>query len=147
MTLVILLVIAGLFAQTSIFDKDDLYKDSFFSGTMLNPYKLKVSHSMGFSAGSSSNGTGFYESRYTNHLKYEFSPKLNLALDLNFVNFGSTTTGNGFSFQTNDDNKSRILPEFSLSYKPNNSITIQLDYKNYRNYYNPWLGHRPDWME
>jgi hypothetical protein len=144
--LVLLISLQILFSQDGIFTRPTVNQD-IDSNALLNPYKLKMSHSMGFMAGTSSNGLGFYESRYTNHINYEFSPKLSLALDLNFVNFGTTNTSKSFSFEANDDNKSKILPEFSLTYKPSESVTINLEYKNFRNYYNPWMGHTPNWME
>ena len=40
--------------------------------------RLSMSHSMGFMAGSSSAGYGYYLSNYTNHLKYELSPSSTL---------------------------------------------------------------------
>ncbi len=92
------------------------------SSSMLN--KLSMSHSMGFEAGSSSGGNGYYLSRYTNHLKYALGPKLDLDLDLNFVNFGSMNTSKSFSL--NEDNDSKILPEFSLRYRPSDSMTFEL---------------------
>ncbi|MCB5259935.1 MAG: hypothetical protein PHY41_05915 [Candidatus Cloacimonetes bacterium] len=98
----------------------------------LNPFnlkspglnKLKMSHSMGFEAGSSSTGRGYYLSRYTNHMRYQFNPKLELDLDLNFVNFGSLNTSSKFSL--NDDNNNKILPEFSLRYRPSDSMTFEI---------------------
>jgi hypothetical protein len=144
--LILMTGLSALLAQGSIFTRPS-YGADLMSGSLFNPYKLKMWHSMGFSAGSSSNGLGFYESRYTNHIKYEFNPKLALELDLNFVNFGTTSSGKGFSIESNDDNKTKILPEFSLTYKPTNSMTINLEYRNYRNYYNPWMGRTPNWME
>lgn len=85
---------------------------------------LSMSHSMGFEAGSSTRGDGYYLSRYTNHLNYALSPKLDLDLDLNFVNFGSMNTSQSFSM--NDDNDSKILPEFSLRYRPSDSMVFEL---------------------
>ncbi len=98
----------------------------------LNPFSLnspilkniKMSHSMGFEAGSSSSGNGYYLSRYTNHINYQFSPKLELDLDLNFVNFGTMNTTQ--SFALNDDNNNKILPEFSLRYKPSDSMSFEI---------------------
>ncbi len=145
---IILTLIAGLYllsAQNSVFSPSSFNENS-VSGSLFNPYKLKMSHSMGFSAGTSSNGLGFYQSRYTNHLAYEFNPKLNLAVDLNFVNFGSTTSGKGFSFESNGDNKTKILPAFSLSYKPTDSISLRLEYRDLRSY-NPYTGHSYNWWE
>jgi hypothetical protein len=79
---------------------------------------------MGFQAGTSSIGEGYYLSRYTNHIQYKFNPKLELDLDLNFVNYGSVDTSSKFSM--NDDNSNKLIPEFSLRYKPSDSILIQV---------------------
>jgi hypothetical protein len=144
--LLLLISLQLLFSQEGIFTRPAFNQD-LFSNSLLNPYKLKMTHSMGFMAGASSNGLGFYESRYTNHINYEFNPKLSLALDLNFVNYGTTSTSKNFSIESNNDNKTQILPEFSLTYKPTDSISINFGYRDYRNYHNPWAGHSPDWME
>jgi len=117
------------------------------SPSLLNMENLSISHSMGFEAGTSSLGDGYYLSRYTNHMKYKFNPKLELDLNLNFVNFGSVDTAN--RCELNSDNASKIIPEFSLRYKPTDSISINVqmvhggmaDY--YRSSWNNWLGDRP----
>ncbi|MDD2596594.1 MAG: hypothetical protein PHT47_03215 [Candidatus Cloacimonetes bacterium] len=83
---------------------------------------LKMSHSMGFEAGTSSGGDGYYLSRYTNTLSYKLSPKMDLDVDLNFVNFGSTSKG----FSLNDDNSTKLLPEFSLRYQPRENMSFEL---------------------
>ncbi len=104
------------------------------SGSALLPIdRMQMSHSMGFEAGTSSVGDGYYLSRYTNHIKYKFNPKLELDLDLNFVNFGSMNTSSKFS--VNDDNTNKLIPEFSLRYKPTDSILIQVQ-MNQGAYYN-----------
>ncbi len=111
--------------------------------SLLNPDRLAMSHSMGFSASSSSDGTGYYLSRYTNHLKYKFNPKLELDLDLNFVNFGGMNTDSKFSLE--DNNSSKVIPEFSLRYKPNDSFMIQVHMQQNSGLY-PWsLYPRDDW--
>jgi hypothetical protein len=145
--LVLLVVAIGgvLLAQNNIFSPG-LFNPSDNGNALINPFKLKMRHSMGFSAGSSSTGAGFYESRYTNHISYMFNPKLNLEMDLNFVNYGSTSMNKSFDFSTNDDNKSRIIPEFSLTYKPTDSIIMQVEYRNMHNPYT-WAGRNPAWME
>lgn len=122
LTLLVLLTIAilPLMAQYDIPRPD--FNPFSLSSPMLN--NLSMSHSMGFEAGSSSRGDGYYLSRYTNHLKYAFSPKLELDLDLNFVNFGSMNTSQSFSL--NEDNDSKVLPEFSLRYRPSDSMTFEL---------------------
>jgi hypothetical protein len=144
--LILLISLQLLLSQENIFTRPSFNGD-LSSNSLLNPYKLKMTHSVGFMAGTSSNGLGFYESRYTNLINYEFNPKLSLALDLNFVNFGSITSSKNFSIESNEDNKTKIQPEFSLTYKPTDSISINIGYRNYNNYYNPWMGHSPDWME
>ncbi len=140
---VLLSMVAIVFAQA-----DNSSQSIFMTGTqsgLLNPFKLKMSHSIGFSAGVSSDKSGYYFSRYTNHLKYSFNPKLDLDVDLHFFNFGSSKV-NGFeSVQFNDDNKSRILPEFSLNYKPSDSITIQLQYRKFAQH--PFFRHGMNFLE
>ncbi|MFO7660211.1 MAG: hypothetical protein R6V77_04800 [Candidatus Cloacimonadaceae bacterium] len=147
--LLILTLVAGLYllsAQNSVFTPESNSLTGSVSSSLLNPYKLKMSHSMGFTAGTSSRGIGFYESRYTNHLKYEFSPKFNMELDLNFVNYGTAMTGKGFSIESNDDNKTKIIPEFSLNFNPSKSVSIQLEYRHLGRQ-NPYYRTPFDWME
>jgi len=134
-TIMLTLVTIALFARFDL-PKPDL--NPFSSGSMndlLNPNRLKMTHSMGFQAGTSSHGGGYYLSRYTNHIKYEFNPRLTLDLNLNFINYGTASTRN--SVQFNDDNKSRILPEFSLSYKPTDSLSFQIRFQQYHDRYHP----------
>jgi opacity protein-like surface antigen len=146
LVLVFIALLCLLSAQNSVFNPNPNSLTGSISSSLLNPYKLKMSHSMGFSAGTSSMGKGFYESRYTNHLQYEFSSKLNLNLDLNLINYGTALSGKGFSFDSNNDNKTKIIPEFSLKYNPSDNISIRLEYKNLRND-NPWFRHTADWLE
>lgn len=122
----------------------DLPKPSFSpyansSSSLLSLNRLSMKHSMGFSAGMSSSGPGYYISRYTNHLRYDISSKLDLELDLNFVNFG--TTGNKLQF--NDDNRSKIIPEFRLSYRPTDSVNIQVEFRQGA----PWYLDQKPWYE
>lgn len=90
--------------------------------SLFNLENISMSHSLGFETGSSSTGEGYYLSRYTNHLKYNLNPKLELGLDLNFINLGGFTTSSKLDF--NNDNYSRVVPEFSLNYKPRDNIQI-----------------------
>lgn len=119
-TLLILGMIFPLLASYTM-PRPDLNPFSMSSPTLSN---LKMSHSMGFEAGTSSTGSGYYLSRYTNHMKYQFTPKLELDLDLNFVNFGSMNTSKSLSL--NDDNDNKILPEFSLRYRPSDSMSFEI---------------------
>jgi len=125
---------AVLLSSQSVFTLPNPYAQSGLSSTLFNPYKLKMTHTMGFTAGGSSNGQGFYESRYTNHIKYEFSPKLELGVDLNFLNFGSASYNKNFEFSSNNDNKSKVLPEFSLKWKPSDAFSMQIEYRSYDPY-------------
>jgi hypothetical protein len=131
-TLIASLFLLPLLAQVDL-PRPNLNPFNNGTSSILSLDRLSVSHSMGFEAGTSSVGDGYYLSRYTNHMKYTFNPKLELDLDLNFVNFGSMNTASRFEF--NDDNANRIIPEFSLRYKPSDSISIQVQ-MNHSGYLN-----------
>lgn len=106
--------------------------------SFMNPDKFTMNHSITFMSGFSSNNQSFYQSVYTNHLMYQFSSKLNLQVDLNFVNFGTATYQSGFKFEGNNDNASKVLPNFQLNYNPTKSTQITIEFKQYVNpyYYN-----------
>ena len=130
MKLAILLIVAATVVSPLI--AGPMGDSPFFSPNLntiglLNPNNLRVNHSMSFMSGVSSGGDGFYQSTYTNHLHYSFTPKLDLKVDLNFVNYGTANWDNSFSIKSNNDNASTIIPEFSLNYRPsdNSSITIE----------------------
>ena len=123
LSLIICLCVMPLIAQIDI-PRPNLNPFSNGQSSLMSMDKLSMSHSMGFQAGTSSSGDGYYLSRYTNHLKYQFNPKLELDLDLNFVNFGSMNTSS--KLEMNSDNASKVIPEFSLKYKPSDSILIQV---------------------
>jgi hypothetical protein len=92
---------------------------------------------MGFEAGSSSSGDGYYLSRYTNHIQYQFNPKLELNVDLNFINFGSANTNKSIEF--NEDNQSKVIPEFSLKYRPSDNFHVEFRYEQG---YSPYSRYR-----
>jgi len=48
-----------------------------------------------------------------------------MKLDLSLVNFGTSSP----AFKVNDDNSSRIIPAFSLDYRPSDSVIIQVKYQ------------------
>ena len=135
-----LLLALPLAAQINM-PKPDLNPYALSGASLLDMNRISMRHSMGFSAGVSSQGQGYYLSRYTNHLKYEFNPKLELELDLNFVNFGSASTGSKFSL--NSDNSSRIIPEFKLSYRPSENLHFQIEMRQE----NPWFAEQRPWYE
>ncbi len=99
--------------------------------SMLNINNLTINHSMSFSSSISSNSFSAYESVYTNHINYKFSPKLNLKVDLNFINFGSATYQGGIEFDGNSDNTSRILPNFQLNYEPSEKMNFTIEFRQY----------------
>ena len=101
---------------------------------LFNPNKLTMNHSFSFMSGFSSNNQGFYQSVYTNHLNYQFNSKLDFKLDLNFVNYGSTTFQNDFKIEGNNDNTSKVLPSFQLNYKPSENTKITFEFRQFGDY-------------
>ena len=99
--------------------------------SVINMNNLTINHSMSFSSSFSSNSQSAYESVYTNHLNYEFSPKLNLKVDLNFVNYGSAMYQGGIEFDGNNDNTSRVLPNFQLNYNPSDNVKFVIEFRQY----------------
>ena len=91
---------------------------------------MKMNHTMSFMTGVSSGGKGFYQSVYTNHLFYQFHPKLDLKVDLNFVNYGTTKWDDTFSVKANNDNNSQVIPEFSLHYRPSDNTSIRIEFRS-----------------
>ena len=93
--------------------------------------KLSMHHSVSFMSGYSTSQNGFYQSLYTNHLDYDFSEKLKLRLDLNFVNYGQFQ--NNLSFSENNS-QTKILPNLSLDYQPNENLRISFEIKQYNQF-------------
>ena len=81
MILILLTVVFSLSAQVI----DSAFTPELLMPSMINMNKLTINHSMTFSSSFSSSNHSIYESVYTNHLNYNFSPKLNLKIDLNFI--------------------------------------------------------------
>ena len=127
MMLVMLFLVVGLSAQiiNSAFTPDLLMP------SMINMNNLTINHSMTFSSSLSSNNNSSYESVYTNHINYNFSPKLNLKVDLNFINYGSATYKSGIEFEGNNDNTSKVLPNFQLNYSPSENMKFIIEFKQY----------------
>ena len=113
--------------------------------SLINMNKIKMHHSMSFMSGVSSNNQGFYQSQYTNHIKYQFSPKLSMNLDLNFVNVGTATFNKGFDIEGNNDNNTMVLPEFSLNYQPTENTFITIEYRQVGGYGN--TGYHRNWWD
>lgn len=97
---------------------------------ILNPANLRMNHTMSFLTSASSDGRGYYQSVYTNHMFYKFHPKVDFQLDLNFVNFGTASWNDNFSLKSNNDNASRVVPEFTLQYRPSDNTSIRIEFRS-----------------
>ncbi len=116
---------------------------SLMTPSLIDFSKLSINHTVSFSSGFSSDNKNYYQSMYTNHLQYTFSPKLKLSVDLNFTNFGTATYKGGLKFDGNRDNSSQVFPEFSLQYQPSENTSIIFEYRrinpySINNYYRNW---------
>lgn len=130
-----IMVCFSLFAQYNHVPQG-FFNPNFQLNSLLNPNKVKINHSFSFGTAVSSNGYGLYESAYTNHIKYNINPKLNLKLDLSFVNAGTMTHQN-YKINGSHDNKNYIIPSFSMEYKPTDNTRIIFEYRQVQG--NPWL--------
>jgi hypothetical protein len=91
---------------------------------------------MSFGSGMSSNGQGFYQSAYTNHLKFDIKENLKFNIDLSLVNQGTMTHSNKLNFKSNSDNNNVVIPSFSLDYKPTDTTSIRIEFRQGNNFYN-----------
>lgn len=105
------------------------------SFSLLNPNKMTMSHSMTFSTAFNNQNSALYQSVYTNHIDYQISPKIQFAMDLNFINNGTANFNTDFDIEGNNDNKSMIIPGFSMKFQPTENMSIEFHY-NQRNPYN-----------
>lgn len=119
--LISIVICLPLFAGVS----SPFYKNPDFSlFTPFNTNQLNIHHSYTFQSGVNSSGNGYYMNTYTNHIDFQLHPKLDLKLNLNFVNFGSMNISSDFDIEGNNDNNSKIIPEFELIWKPNENMKI-----------------------
>ncbi|MFC1897941.1 hypothetical protein ACFLYJ_00025 [Candidatus Cloacimonadota bacterium] len=133
---IMLLLAISLSAQVI----DSAFTPSLLMPSFINQNHMTMNHSISFTGGMSSNNQSFYQSVYTNHISYQFHPKLSLNVDLNFVNYGTATYQSGIEFEGNNDNNSKVLPNFQLNWKPSESTNITIEFKQYHNpmSYNRW---------
>ena len=120
---------------------ENAFTPSLLTPSFLNINNITINHSVSFMSGIASNKQSYYQSVYTNHLIYQFNPKLNLKLDLNFVNYGTAIYKSGIEFEGNNDNTSKILPNFQLNYSPSENTNFTIEFKQYsypRVYDNDW---------
>ncbi|MCD4651230.1 MAG: hypothetical protein K8S56_05520 [Candidatus Cloacimonetes bacterium] len=117
-----------------------------YTPSFINMNKVDVHHSMSVSAGYSNSGTGSYQSMYTNHIDYYIHPKVSLKMKLHFVNYGTADVNSGFEIEGNNDNRSAVLPEFQLQYKPTENTLIRLEYRQ-RGYSTSRPGSFSNWWD
>lgn len=109
------------------------------SFSLLDPSKLRMSHSYTFSYFSSGRSSGSF-GVYTNILQYQFSKPLTLTLSLNYLHQPLSV------FHKDDLRlKDAILPNFQLRYRPNDSFSFTINVLTYPYLYHPkssnfWLG-------
>lgn len=121
-----ILVIAPISAQMA---NKPFLNPSLDGVSLLKPNNLEMNHTLSFMSSFTSEGDGFYQSVYTNHLMYRFNPKLDLRVDINFVNYGTANFDRSFSVNANDDNTSAVMPEFSLNYRPTDNSKISIQFR------------------
>ena len=128
MIFVFLITGISLFAQSESFN--NFFNHSNLS--FLRSDKLSMHHSMNFSSSVGANKKAFYQSVYTNHLNYKLSSKVNLKLNVNFVNNGTASFQNGFSNMTTNNSKNvKVIPEFILDYSPSDNFHMTFEYRNF----------------
>jgi len=112
--------------------------------SLLNPNSYTMNHSMSFSTAYSS-GVSLYQSRYTNHISYQVNDKLDINVDLHVTNFGTANVSNGFDIKGNDDNSTKIFPDFSVNYRPTDNTYIHFAYRGGAT--NPYFRRNNFWGE
>lgn len=134
----IVIIFLAIFLVFNVFGEvsNNFLNPSFSTPSFLNMNNIIMNHSLSFQSGINSNNQGYYLSMYTNHLKFNFHPKLKLNLDLHFTNFGTATYSKNFDIEGNNDNQSQILPEIQMEYTPNENFKIRVEFgSGLRNYY------------
>ncbi len=129
--IILISVSISIFANYELPGKTGFYNPNFQLGSLLNPDKIKMSHSMSFGSGISSNGSGFYQSAYTNHMKFDLKENLKMNIDLSFVNQGTMTHQNDLNFKSNNDSNNLVIPSFSLEYQPFENTKLYFEYRQY----------------
>lgn len=109
------------------------------SFSLLDPQRLKLSHSYTFSYFSSSRYSGSM-GVYTTTVNYQLSQPLSLTLSLNYLHQPLSVFGRD-NLRVKDD----ILPNFQLHYKPNNSFSLWINVETLPTSY--WWGYQNSWWE
>lgn len=100
--------------------------------SLLDPNSYEMNHSITSLVGYSG-GQSLYENTYTNHITYNLSENFKMKLDLHFTNFGTAKINNNFNIESNGDNSSEVIPDFSMEYKPSKNTRIIFQYRGATN--------------
>ena len=93
---------------------------------------LRMSQSISFSTTyNSGTKSAYYLSNFCSSFKLPLSDKLNLALDLNFVNYGKFSSSSPLISNEN----TKILPNFSLDYTPTENLRLHVEIISFPTYY------------
>jgi hypothetical protein len=138
-----IIVLAFVILALSLSAQNPTFRPDFLINQFNGFDKLQMNHSISFSSGISSNSNSYYMSTYTNHLQYDLGPKLDLKLDLNFVNYGTATHKQGINFSGNNDNTSLVVPEFQLNYRPTENSEIRFMFRTAQ----PFTDNRDDFLK
>jgi hypothetical protein len=91
------------------------------SFSLLDPSRVRMSHSYTFSYFSSGKTSGSF-GVYTNVLEYQFSKPLTLTLSLNYLHQPLSVF-----YRDNLRIRDAILPNFQLKYRPNDSFSFTIN--------------------
>lgn len=116
-----------LFAQNASIPKDNL-KNIFSFPSQFYLRNLKTSQSFSISTFfNSESKKSNYLTNFCNSFHFKLSPKLNVKLELNVVNYGNLNTIDKYSLKGN----TKILPNFQLDYSPNQNFQFKLILRNF----------------
>jgi len=122
-----------IFAQDLQTNKDTI-TDLFRFPTTLGLSNLRTSQSLSFTTTyNSGTKSSYYLSNFRNRFELPLSSKLNIALDLNVVNYGEFGSSSPMISKEN----TKILPNFMMKYTPTENLNIYLEI----NTYNPSFDH------
>jgi len=128
----LMLIIIMTLAYLNVFtiESGNYFNPHYSLPSFFNPQNVDMSHTFSFSSSMSSGGNAAYQSMYTNHLKFYLHPKVDFDVDLNFVNYGTASFSSSFDIEGNNDNQSKVLPDFSLNYRPTENTSIRIEYRS-----------------
>lgn len=125
--IVIVFFFSPLLSQEINLDKEN-FKNTFSFPSTFSLRNLKTSQSFSISTSyNSQSKRSQYLTNFCNTFHYSLSPKLNLKLELNVVNYGNFNTKDKYSLKGN----TKILPNFQLDYSPNKNFQFKLIIRNF----------------